>query len=198
MSIREKILLVIAVLSVTSLLRHVSYANTTPSIETASQFRLVDASGNPRAVLSCSKDGDPSLSFLDSKGNKSIVIGLEGDSADISMKNPKNKASVRLTMQSDGTNGLALIDGSGKMRTGIRLRPDGSPLLTMDDTSGIPRVVLESRADGSPALLLSNSNQKGGAAVLVGANNDPAILFNSADGKLIWSVPSQTATKEQK
>ncbi len=198
MSLREKILLIITVLSVTVLFRHVSYANAPASVETASQFRLVDSSGNPRAVLACSKEGDPSLSFLDGKGNKSIVIGLDGDTSDISMKNTKNKASVRLTMQADGTNGLALIDGSGKMRTGIRLKPDGSPLLTMDDISGIPRVVLESRSDGSPALLLSNSNQKGGAAVLVGANNEPAIIFNGADGKLIWSVPSQTDTKEQK
>lgn len=159
-----------------------------PKTLVAEQFRLVDARGNTRAVLSCAPDGSPSLLFEDAQGHARAQVGMKGSRSIVNLDDGDGKARVQLLVEEDGAVGLALHDAQGQARVTLNLAPDGSPTLALRDKTGVPRASLEI-FKGKPYFNLSDDQSQAAAAMLIGATNEPTILLRDKDGKPLWGAP---------
>ncbi len=160
-----------------------------PRAMVAQEFRLIDAQGNPRAVLGMRADGGPGLAFLDKQGKSRAAIGLTEDQSSLALYDVDGHARVRITLQNDGGAGLALQDKNQKLRAALRLKADGTPSLSFSDADGKSRAAIETQADGSPLLSLSNKEETGGAVLFVLPNGDTRAIFKDKTGKVTYIAP---------
>lgn len=168
---------------------HGHTAPSQPQTVTAQQFRLVDANGNTRALLSCGPDGNPNLVFEDSHGHPRVKVGLEqGENPVVLVNSANGNARAQMLVEADGSLGMVLHDAEGRPRVTLNLSADGNPTFALRDKAGVPRASLEI-FKGKPYLNFSDDQTKAAAAMLIGANNEPTILLRDKDGKPLWGAP---------
>jgi len=160
-----------------------------PRAVVAQEFRLIDATGNPRAVLGMSADGGPALIFRDKQGRNRAAISVAEDQSSLALLDAEGHTRVRITLQDDGAAGIALHDKKQKLRAALRLKADGTPNLSFNDSDGKSRAGIETQPDGSPLLSLSNKDETGGAVMFVLPNGDTRAIFKDKDGKVTWIAP---------
>jgi len=135
----------------------------------ANEIHLVDEHGKARWVLAFSKDGEPSVTFVNKDGWAPMAMGVNRYGFPF--------FNMVLQPRKGGGPSIALMDGRMKNRAVLGLWEDGEPYLTLLDRSGQVRATL-----GSTILRdsLTGSSVRRPCSSLV--------LFDE-DGKIIWSAP---------
>jgi hypothetical protein len=135
----------------------------------ANEIHLVDQNGKARWVLAFSKNGEPSVTFVNKDGWAPMAMGVN--------RNGFPFFNMVLSPQKGGGPSLTLMDGRMKNRAVLGLWEDGEPYLRLLDRNGQVRVTL-----GSTVLRdsLTGSSVRRPCSSLV--------LFDE-EGKIIWSAP---------
>jgi hypothetical protein len=135
----------------------------------ANEIHLVDHQGKARWVLAFSKDGEPSVTFVNKDGWAPMAMGVN--------RNGFPFFNMILQPRKGGGPSLTLMDGRMKNRAVLGLWEDGDPYLTLLDRNGQIRATL-----GSTVLRdsLTGSSVRRPCSSLV--------LFDEK-GKIIWSAP---------
>jgi hypothetical protein len=135
----------------------------------ANEIHLVDHQGKARWVLAFSKDGEPSVTFVNKDGWAPMAMGVN--------RNGFPFFNMILQPRKGGGPSLTLMDGRMKNRAVLGLWEDGEPYLRLLDRSGQVRATL-----GSTVLKdsMTGSSVKRPCSSLV--------LFDEK-GKIIWSAP---------
>jgi hypothetical protein len=87
----------------------------TSEVVSAERFQLVDNHGNTRAVLACDADtGAPTCSFLDSRGQTRITVGIAwNDMPSIQLNAEDGKAHVALIVRPENDGMVVIVDRKG-------------------------------------------------------------------------------------
>lgn len=135
----------------------------------ANEIHLVDPQGKARWVLAFSKDGEPSVTFVNKEGWAPMAMGVN--------RNGFPFFNMILQPRKGGGPSLTLMDGRMKNRAVLGLWEDGEPYLRLLDRNGQVRATL-----GSTVLRdsLTGSSVRRPCSSLV--------LFDEK-GKIIWSAP---------
>ncbi|MGD8226338.1 MAG: hypothetical protein PVH82_18235 [Desulfobacteraceae bacterium] len=135
----------------------------------ANEIHLVDGHGKARWVLAFSKDGEPSVTFVNKEGWAPMAMGVN--------RNGFPFFNMILQPQKGGGPSLTLMDGRMKNRAVLGLWEDGEPYLRLLDRNGQVRATL-----GSTVLRdsLTGSSVRRPCSSLV--------LFDEK-GRIIWSAP---------
>lgn len=139
----------------------------------ANEIHLVDQDGRDRWVLALSKEGEPSVTFVNKNGWAPMAIGIN--------RNGFPFFNMVLEPHKRGGPTLTLMDSRMKDRAVLGLWEDGEPYLTLLDTNGQARATLGSTDLKDP---LSGSRERRPCSSLV--------LFDE-NGKIIWSAPQFVA-----
>lgn len=135
----------------------------------ANEIHLVDHRGRARWVLAFSKEGEPSLTFVNKDGWAPMAMGVN--------RNGFPFFNMVLQPSKGGGPSLSLMDGSMKNRAVLGLWEDGEPYLTLLDRNGQVRATLGSTEVKNP---WTGANVRRPSSSLV--------LFDE-EGKIIWSAP---------
>lgn len=139
----------------------------------ANEIHLVDNEGKDRWVLALSKEGEPSVTFVNKNGWAPMAIGVNKDGLpffNMILEPSKHRGPT-----------LVLMDSTMKNRALLGLREDGEPYLALLDNNGQIRATLGSTELENP---LTGSMEKRPPSSLV--------LFDE-DGRIIWSAPQLIA-----
>jgi len=129
----------------------------------AEEFRLVDESGELRAMLKL-VEGKPVLDFYDEKGVLRAVLG----------------------MVVEGLPGLGLYDENGKIRVGLGVGEAG-PSIGIYDENEHTRNALYMQKDGQHLVLV---DENGAVRAFLSVTQDgPSLGLRDATGKTLWSAP---------
>jgi hypothetical protein len=135
----------------------------------ANEIHLVDQAGKARWVLAFSKEGEPSVTFVNKEGWAPMAMGVN--------RNGFPFFNMILQPLKGGGPSLTLMDSRMKNRAVLGLWEDGEPYLTLLDRNEQVRATLGSTE-------VKNS--------LTGANVrrpcSSLVLFDE-EGKIIWSAP---------
>ena len=138
----------------------------------ANEIHLVDHAGKARWVLAFSKEGEPSVTFVNKEGWAPMAMGVN--------KNGFPFFNMILQPLKGGGPSLTLMDGRMKNRAVLGLWEDGEPYLSLRDRNGQVRATLGSTDLKHP---LTGANIRSPCSSLV--------LFDE-EGKIIWSAPQHT------
>ena len=152
----------------------------------AQGFRLVDASGNERAVLQMEEEG-PALRFMPEAAPlpaAGLVLGWNQDGPSLRVFDVSGKSQVFVGVTDDGpeltVNGPGLPRSSA--RATLKLDSNGLPHLGMLDHEGRPRTTLAlSSISGNGDGILGFSDEDGDGRLLVGVIDDsPEVILADA------------------
>lgn len=143
----------------------------------ANEIHLVDYEGKDRWVLALSKEGEPSVTFVNKNGWAPMAMGVNKDGFPF--------FNMILDPSKRGGPTLILMDSAMKNRALLGLRKDGEPYLTLLDKNGQIRATLGSIELKNP---LTGSREKRPSSSLV---------FFDEDGKIIWCAPKLIALPVQ-
>ena len=87
-----------------------------PGTVRAGEFQLVDKSGQIRAMLTFSSEGDPYLTMLDRYGTRILWFGISEDSG-IAIRDVDGKTRLVLSLNQTGEPSLVIRDRQHKMRS---------------------------------------------------------------------------------
>jgi LytS/YehU family sensor histidine kinase len=135
----------------------------------ANEIHLVDNQGKARWVLAFSRDGEPSVTFVNRDGWAPMAMGVN--------RNGFPFFNMILQPQKDGGPSLTLMDGRMRNRAVLGLWEDGEPYLRLLDRNGQVRATL-----GSTVL----EDSQTGTSVRRPCSS--LVLFDEK-GKIIWSAP---------
>lgn len=135
----------------------------------AQEFHLVDQEGKERWVLNLSKDGEPSLTFVNKNGWAPMAMGI----------NQEGLPYFNMVLEPGRKGGpsLILMDSRMERRALLGVRGDGEPHLSLLDQNGIERVSIGSTEFPNP---LTGINERRPCSSIT--------LFDE-DGKPVWSAP---------
>jgi hypothetical protein len=135
----------------------------------ANEIHLVDHQGKARWVLAFSKDGEPSVTFVNKDGWAPMAMGVNRHGFPF--------FNMILQPRKGGGPSLTLMDGRMKNRAVLGLWENGEPHLTLLDRDGQVRATL-----GSTVIRDSMT----GSSVRRPCSS--LVLFDER-GKIIWSAP---------
>jgi hypothetical protein len=131
------------------------------------ELRLVDESGNDRAILSADAAGGVTLCFTDESSQARIRIGVLADG--------------RAVLQ------FGHVEGANNLS--VQVERDGRLLIEGVDNNGIERVKLEIKGNGSHTELAFSEKYRRPRMVLMAEDKGPAGLFIlDQHGKALFST----------
>ena len=95
---------------------------------------------------------------------------------------------ARLGVESDGRQGLSVLDPTGQVRTSIGLAPNGSSTVVLRDFQS-PRLGLSTNVDGSAALIILDQGGQPRVGAIVEGNGAPSFQIRDDAGQRIWQAP---------
>ncbi len=98
---------------------------------------------------------------------------------------------IHLGVNLDGSGGLSLADGDGKIRVALALQSDGLAGLEVKDPVQVTRAALNVRPDGAPALRLSDASHKERVSAVVLGDASAGVLLADAAGKVRGALAIQ-------
>jgi hypothetical protein len=108
-----------------------------PGIVEAREFRLVDTSGEVRAVLGFLPDGTPRLSFGHEATQTRVFVGVLPDGTGaLILGQGEPGPEVRVEASRAGLTGLAALDSQGLDRMGMGVLPDDRCGLSLQNARG--------------------------------------------------------------
>lgn len=139
------------------------------NIIVAQEFHLVDHEGRERWVLNLSKDGEPSLTFVNKNGWAPMAMGI----------NQEGLPYFNMVLEPGRKGGpsLILMDSRMKSRALLGVRGDGEPHLSLLDQNGIERLSLGSTEFPNPLTGIVEKRPL------------PSITLFDESGKPLWSAP---------
>ena len=139
------------------------------NIIVAHEFHLVDEEGRERWVLTMSKDGEPTLTFVNRGGWAPMAMGINKEGLPF--------FNMVLEPNQKGGPSLVLMDSRMNTRALLGLREDGEPHLSFLDHNGQERLALGSTEFPNP---LTGLQEKRPCSSIT--------LFDE-QGKVLWSAP---------
>lgn len=128
---------------------------------TASEFRLVDAKGNPRAAMSTNDKGAVLLTFFDKDLKPRMQLGADGDQAS-----------------------LSFLDGEGTPRYLVaQTNKDNNVLITFQDAKGRPRYLQSLDAEGAAMLAFRGPKEEDLLNLLAGPGKASSLILNDPGSK---------------
>ncbi|MFH0845068.1 MAG: hypothetical protein V1930_06290 [Pseudomonadota bacterium] len=135
----------------------------------ANEFHLVDEGEKDRWVLALSKEGEPSITFINKNGWAPMAMGINRDGIPYFNMIPQ-------PFDTEGPS-FIMMDSYQRKRAILGLRGSGEPYLSLLDHNGQVRAVLGSVEFTNE---LTGSSEKRPCSSLV--------LFDE-QGRIIWSAP---------
>lgn len=111
-------------------------SQTVSPVTKTERLEIVGSDGTTRAVMTTLEDGRPSLTMIDEQGRDRAWLFLSTD------------GSPNLVLIDNSR--LVLMDGTGEIRSALRLDDTGSPIFSNMDAAGSLRALIRLTADGSP------------------------------------------------
>ncbi len=151
----------------------------------AQRFRLVDDSGQERAVLQLEEHG-PSLRVLDVSGESQVFIGVTDTGPELTVNGPGQTAkSARATLKlnANGLPHLEMVDLEGRPRTALALSSvsgNGDGFLRFWDQEGDRRLLVGVR-DNAPEVVLADREDIARARLSAGPYG-PSLKLHDATG----------------
>jgi hypothetical protein len=139
------------------------------NIIVAHELHLVDEEGRERWVLAISKDGEPTLTFVNKSGWAPLAMGINKDGLPF--------FNMVLEPNQQGGPSLVLMDSRMNSRALLSLNGDGEPHLAFLDHNGQRRLTLGSTEFPNPLTGLDEKRPCSSIA-----------LFDEL-GKVLWSAP---------
>lgn len=118
----------------------------------AREIHLVDEEGRDRWVLALSREGEPSVTFVNRAGWAPMAMGVNQDGLPY--------FNMVLEPSKKGGPSLVLMDSQMRSRALLGLGDDGEPSLAMLDKEGRRRLVLGSGEPSRGSLLLLDNEGK--------------------------------------
>jgi len=118
----------------------------------AREIHLVDEEGRDRWVLALSREGEPSVTFVNRAGWAPMAMGVNQDGLPY--------FNMVLEPSKKGGPSLVLMDSQMRSRALLGLGDDGEPSLAMLDKEGRRRLVLGSGEPPKGSLLLLDNEGK--------------------------------------
>jgi len=139
------------------------------NIIVAQEIHLVDEEGRERWVLAISKDGEPTLTFVNKNGWAPMAMGI----------NKEGLPFFNMVLEPNQIGGpsLVLMDSRMNSRALLGLSEDGEPHLAFLDHNGQKRLVLGGTEFPNPVTGLDEKRPCSSIA-----------LFDE-QGKVLWSAP---------
>jgi hypothetical protein len=122
----------------------------------AQHFIVHDETGQNRAVLGMNANGGVGLTLM---GQTQVRIGVNLDSAGITLLDGNGKMRLSLGMRADGSEGVTLLDPDQKPRIAMNLLADQTPQFILRGLDGQIRASL-TQTGGSAGLLLMDTAGK--------------------------------------
>jgi hypothetical protein len=139
----------------------------------ANEYHLVDDEGRERWVLALSKEGEPNITFVNTRGWAPMSIGINRDGFPF--------FNMILEPFGNGGPSLLIMDSNLRNRVLLGLRENGEPSLTLSDHNGQMRAILGGMELKNP-LTGTIEERSISSLVLLGE-----------DGRIIWSSPQAAA-----
>jgi hypothetical protein len=118
----------------------------------AREFHLVDEGGRDRWVLALSREGEPSITFVNRAGWAPMAMGVNQDGLPY--------LNMVLEPSKKGGPSVVLMDSQMRSRALLGLGEDGEPSLSMLDNEGRRRLVLGIGEPRTGSLLLLDKEGK--------------------------------------
>ncbi|MBX3475858.1 MAG: hypothetical protein KF754_15920 [Planctomycetes bacterium] len=135
----------------------------------ATEFRLVDAKGNPRASMSTSEKGAVTLTFFDKDLKPRMQLGADGDQASLTFLDASGTPRYLVCQQNKDNNVLITFqDAKGQARYMQSLSSDGTGLLSIRGPKEQDYVTLMAGSESGASLILQDPDNKAQAVLLAG------------------------------
>ena len=138
---------------------------------TAQDFRVVDESGNVRAVLALRSSGQVGLGLWDDNNRLRAVLDYSPDT---------------------GTTSLTLGDANERPRAIFGLARNGAPILDFGDQAETARLSLDLSDEEAPRLIMRDASGRVRIGMGVFADG-PDLSFFDEQRQRIWGSPAQPA-----
>jgi hypothetical protein len=146
-----------------------------PGPITATELRIVDDAGKPRAGLTVTEDG-PTLVMLDENGKPRAGLSVVKSGPGLSMLDENGKRRATLIVNEDGP-ALAMFDENNKVRATLEVDMNGARL-QIADKNGTSRSQVGSSATVSPS----------GKRTIY---PESTLMLFGPDGNVIWTTPTR-------
>lgn len=135
----------------------------------ATEFRLVDAKGNPRASMSTDEKGAVTLTFFDKDLKPRMQLGADGDQAALTFLDAAGTPRYLVCQQNKDNNVLITFqDAKGQPRYLQSLTSEGVGLLSIRGPKEQDFVTLMAGGDSGSTLILQDPDNKAQAVLLAG------------------------------
>jgi hypothetical protein len=135
----------------------------------ATEFRLLDAKGNPRASMSTDEKGAVTLTFFDKNLKPRMQIGADGNQAAMTFLDASGTPRYLVCQQNKDNNVLITFqDAKGQPRYLQSLTSEGVALLSMRGAKEQDYVTLMAGGDAGSTLILQEPDHKAQAVLLAG------------------------------
>jgi len=116
----------------------------------------------------------------DKEGAARAALAVRPDgTAGLGLFDGEGRVRLSFDMSKEHSPGVNLYDASGKLRSALAIRPDGTPGLGLFDKDGKARLSLDIAGDGSPGVNLYDRSGALRAAVAIRPDGTPGIgLFD--------------------
>jgi hypothetical protein len=139
------------------------------NIIVAHEFHLIDEVGRERWVLTMSKDGEPTLTFVNRSGWAPMAMGINKEGLPF--------FNMVLEPNQKGGPSLILMDSRMHTRALLGLSDDGEPHLSFLDHNGQERLALGGTEFPNPLTGLQEKRPSS------------SITLFDEQGKVLWSAP---------
>ena len=158
-----------------------------PGKVTASEFNLVDANGNVRAVLDVGENGEARFTLLDAAGNGRVQMNSGGDRSFMALLDNSQTLRYVVGQDKDGSVIQAFSDSKGRKRMVQSLTNDTDTLFGMMNEKGASAMTLMAGPKQASTLLLTDQTGKN-AATLFAKDDQTSLSLVCGDGQLLNAV----------
>jgi hypothetical protein len=152
----------------------------------AKEFVLKDNSGNVRARLGLSENGDPEFALYTNQGERQLRAFLENGDAHVYLASANGEVPLSLDLV-DGFPVLTLKSPTNKATIQIGVPPE-KPGVHIMDGNGVPRVFFNLSREDEPQMTLHHRDARLAAIICVSQNSPRVGLFDP-DGRSVFTAP---------
>lgn len=158
-----------------------------PGKITGTEFNLVDAKGNSRAVLDFDEGGDARFTLLDAAGKARVQLNSGGDRSYMALLD--QNGVVRYTVAQDKDNSVlqTFLDSKGRNRMVNSLTNDSDTLFGMLTDKGESAMTLMAGSKQASTLILADQTGKN-VATLFAKGDQTSLSLTCGDGQLLNAV----------
>lgn len=161
------------------------HAQEEAGVITGKEIRLVDAKGNPRALLDTGEDGSVRFTMFDKDQKPRLQLGADAEQASISFLDGAGTPRYLVAQRNKGNDVLVtFLDAKGRTRYIQSLTSEGASLLAFQGPKEEQIMTLMGGGDAPATLILGDPASKA-QAVLLASKDQTSLSLDAKDSSVL-------------